>query len=150
MPCMHARAPLNASVLPFQRVHTSSQLKSHPPHTATPNALLPSHRAHTSHAGRNQPCSLSPYFVSLRLTAGPSNPLHSFLALYSLPAPLACRCCHAHAHLFGWVSQGEEQLPAEHRRGLQGSQAQYVRVPLAASTLMKVKGTCRMLYSAGY
>lgn len=49
-----------------------------------------------------------------------------------------CRCCHAHAHLFGWVSQGEEQLPAEHRRGLQGSQAQYVRVPLAASTLMKL------------
>lgn len=36
------------------------------------------------------------------------------------------------------------QLPPEQRRGLQGSQAQYVRVPLASGTLLKVpRGTCR-------
>ncbi|GFR41917.1 hypothetical protein Agub_g2709 [Astrephomene gubernaculifera] len=49
-----------------------------------------------------------------------------------------CRCNHAQAHLFGWVSEAEEQLPPEQRRGLQGSQAQYVRVPLAASTLVQL------------
>ncbi|PNW77323.1 hypothetical protein CHLRE_10g431550v5 [Chlamydomonas reinhardtii] len=49
-----------------------------------------------------------------------------------------CRCDHTQAHLFGWVSEGEEQLPPEQRRGLQGSQAQYVRVPLASGTLLKL------------
>ncbi|KAG2433046.1 hypothetical protein HXX76_008773 [Chlamydomonas incerta] len=49
-----------------------------------------------------------------------------------------CRCNHTQAHLFGWVSEGEDKLPPEQRRGLQGSQAQYVRVPLASGTLLKL------------
>ncbi|KAG2484822.1 hypothetical protein HYH03_016389 [Edaphochlamys debaryana] len=49
-----------------------------------------------------------------------------------------CRCCHSQAHLFGWVSEGEEQLPPQQRRGLPGSQAQFVRVPLAEGTLVKL------------
>lgn len=40
---------------------------------------------------------------------------------------LTCRCVHG--QLFGWVEQGQ---------GLQGGQAEYVRVPLADSTLMKI------------
>ncbi len=40
---------------------------------------------------------------------------------------LTCRCVHS--QLFGWVEQGQ---------GLQGGQAEYVRVPLADSTLMKI------------
>ncbi|KAG2448675.1 hypothetical protein HYH02_006032 [Chlamydomonas schloesseri] len=51
-----------------------------------------------------------------------------------------CRCNHKQAHLFGWVSDGEDQMPPEERRGLQGSQAQYVRVPLATGTLLKLPG----------
>ncbi|GLI59453.1 hypothetical protein VaNZ11_001332 [Volvox africanus] len=49
-----------------------------------------------------------------------------------------CRCNHTQAHLFGWVSEGEEKLPPTERKGLQGSQAQYVRVPLANGTLVKL------------
>ncbi|GLC42569.1 hypothetical protein PLESTB_001115000 [Pleodorina starrii] len=49
-----------------------------------------------------------------------------------------CRCNHTQAHLFGWVSEGEDKLPPTERRGLQGSQAQYVRVPLANGTLVKL------------
>lgn len=40
---------------------------------------------------------------------------------------LTCRC--AEGRLFGWVEDGE---------GLQGAQAEYVRVPLAATTLMEL------------
>jgi len=40
---------------------------------------------------------------------------------------LPCRCVHG--QLFGWVQQG---------KGLHGGQAEYVRVPLADSTLMKI------------
>ena len=40
---------------------------------------------------------------------------------------LTCRCLQG--QLYGWVQQG---------RGLQGGQAEYVRVPLAESTLMKI------------
>lgn len=59
---------------------------------------------------------------------------------------LLCRCCHSEARLFGWVDETEAQLPEDERRGLQGSQAQYVRVPLADSTLLKVH--CRLCGSA--
>ncbi len=40
---------------------------------------------------------------------------------------LSCRC--KHGHLFGWLENGE---------GLQGAQAEYVRVPFADSTLHKI------------
>lgn len=40
---------------------------------------------------------------------------------------LTCRCIHG--QLYGWVQQG---------KGLNGGQAEYVRVPLAESTLMKI------------
>mmetsp|Transcript_7555 Transcript_7555/g.18734 ORF Transcript_7555/g.18734 Transcript_7555/m.18734 type:complete len:371 (-) Transcript_7555:1321-2433(-) len=49
-----------------------------------------------------------------------------------------CRCSHTQARLFGWVSDAELGLPAEARVGLQGAQAEYVRVPLADSTLAKI------------
>lgn len=52
---------------------------------------------------------------------------------------LVLRCCHSEARLFGWVDESETKLPEDERKGLQGSQAQYVRVPLADSTLMKVR-----------
>jgi hypothetical protein len=48
---------------------------------------------------------------------------------------LTCRCSHAQgARCFGWVGEGA----AAPDHGLQGSQAQYVRVPLADGTLVKV------------
>lgn len=50
---------------------------------------------------------------------------------------LTCRCEHEEAQLFGWVNEGEEGDGS----GLQGSQAQFVRVPLADSTLVKVPPT---------
>ena len=40
---------------------------------------------------------------------------------------LTCRCVHN--QLYGWVEKG---------KGLQGGQAEYVRVPMADSTLMKI------------
>ena len=40
---------------------------------------------------------------------------------------LTARCCHS--QLFGWREQGE---------GLHGAQAQYIRVPMAGSTLMPI------------
>ena len=43
---------------------------------------------------------------------------------YNCESDLSCRC--ERGHLFGWVAQGQ---------GLQGAQAEYVRVPLADSTL---------------
>jgi hypothetical protein len=43
------------------------------------------------------------------------------------------------ARLFGWVTEDELQVPEEQRYGLQGAQAQYVRVPLADATLVKVR-----------
>lgn len=50
-----------------------------------------------------------------------------------------CRCSHAQgARLFGWVDEAEAALPAAQQQGLHGSQAQFVRVPLADSTLMPV------------
>lgn len=42
---------------------------------------------------------------------------------------LSCRC--ERGHLFGWVEQG---------RGLQGAQAEFVRVPLADTTLSRIPG----------
>ena len=40
---------------------------------------------------------------------------------------LTCRCIHS--ELFGWVEKG---------KGLQGGQAEYVRIPMAESTLVKI------------
>lgn len=56
-----------------------------------------------------------------------------------------CRCDHREAHLLGWISEPEAELPAAQRRGLHGSQAQYVRVPLASSTLVKVGRCCGLI-----
>lgn len=50
-----------------------------------------------------------------------------------------CRCSHPEARLFGWISEpaeGDERTEAPN--GLHGSQAQFVRVPLASSTLVKI------------
>mmetsp|Transcript_21256 Transcript_21256/g.63694 ORF Transcript_21256/g.63694 Transcript_21256/m.63694 type:complete len:329 (-) Transcript_21256:193-1179(-) len=47
-----------------------------------------------------------------------------------------CRCSHVAAKLFGWVSEGGECGGG--CGGLHGSQAQYVRVPLAESTLVRL------------
>ena len=59
----------------------------------------------------------------------------------SLPpcCPPILRCSHGEARLFGWVEEDELKLPEEGRMGLHGSQAQYVRVPLADATLSKVR-----------
>ena len=51
-------------------------------------------------------------------------------------------CSHGEARLFGWVEEDELGLPLESRVGLNGSQAQYVRVPLADATLAKVGVDC--------
>jgi threonine dehydrogenase-like Zn-dependent dehydrogenase len=54
---------------------------------------------------------------------------------------LTCRCSHAQgARCFGWVGEGAAGAAAAAVSGLQGSQAQYVRVPLADGTLVKVGG----------
>ncbi|KAF6258722.1 chaperonin 10-like protein [Scenedesmus sp. NREL 46B-D3] len=52
---------------------------------------------------------------------------------------LTCRCSHAQgARCFGWVGEAAGGEAAAPGAGLQGSQAQYVRVPLADGTLVKV------------
>ncbi|KIZ02967.1 alcohol dehydrogenase GroES domain protein [Monoraphidium neglectum] len=52
---------------------------------------------------------------------------------------LTCRCSHPEAQLFGWIQEPAPGEPGSSRpRGLHGGQAQYVRVPLASSTLVKV------------
>lgn len=57
-----------------------------------------------------------------------------------------CRCCHQQAHVFGWLSDEETALPAAQRRGLHGSQAQFVRVPLADSTLLHASSLAFSLF----
>ncbi|KAI8469404.1 MAG: chaperonin 10-like protein [Monoraphidium minutum] len=49
-----------------------------------------------------------------------------------------CRCAHPEARPFGWIDEPTPGNPAAEPQGLHGSQAQFVRVPLAASTLVKV------------
>ncbi|MEW5315939.1 MAG: hypothetical protein WDW38_007335 [Sanguina aurantia] len=62
-------------------------------------------------------------------------------------AGATCRCSHPQAHVFGWVGAGPAaeadasagaDPPQAAPQGLQGSQAQYVRVPLAESSLVKI------------
>jgi hypothetical protein len=63
-------------------------------------------------------------------------------------AGTTCRCSHAQgASCFGWVSQPPQQpdglaAAAGEGVGVQGSQAQFVRVPLAEGTLIKVGALC--------
>jgi threonine dehydrogenase-like Zn-dependent dehydrogenase len=60
---------------------------------------------------------------------------------------ITCRCSHAQgAACFGWVSQ---PAPGSPPAGVQGSQAQYVRVPLAEGTLVKVRGGMSRWHAAG-
>ncbi|GBF92050.1 hypothetical protein Rsub_04397 [Raphidocelis subcapitata] len=52
---------------------------------------------------------------------------------------LTCRCTHPEARVLGWRSEPPPDAPAgSEPSGLHGAQAQFVRVPLASSTLVKV------------